>query len=59
MENSLAPGLHIVATPIGNLGDISVGLLNATDTDYKLNPLNPYVELPRERVVAARVRLRF
>src|SRR5438067_1500929 len=23
MENSLAPGLHIVATPIGNLGDLS------------------------------------
>jgi tetratricopeptide (TPR) repeat protein len=42
-----------------NLGDIAVGLLNATGTDYKLNPLNPYAELPRERVVAARLRLRF
>jgi Flp pilus assembly protein TadD len=43
----------------GSLGDISVGLLNANATDYKLQPLNPYAELPRERVVAARVRLRF
>jgi hypothetical protein len=42
-----------------NVGDISIGLLNATDTDYKLNPLNPYVELPRERALAARLRLRF
>src|SRR5690349_21146305 len=24
MEKSLAPGLHIVATPIGNLGDLSL-----------------------------------
>jgi Flp pilus assembly protein TadD len=42
-----------------NIGDISLGLLNLTDTDYKLNPLNSYLELPRERVVAGRVRLRF
>jgi tetratricopeptide (TPR) repeat protein len=42
-----------------NFGDISLGLLNATDTDYRLAPLNPYSELPRERVVAARVRFRF
>jgi tetratricopeptide (TPR) repeat protein len=42
-----------------SLGDISVGLLNATGTDYRLNPLNSYAELPRERVVAARLRLRF
>jgi len=42
-----------------NVGDISVGLLNATGIDYRLDPLNAYAELPRERVVAARVRLRF
>ena len=40
-------------------GEFSVGLLNVTDRDYKLNPLNPYVELPRERVVATRLRFRF
>ena len=38
---------------------ISVGLLNVTGADYKLNPLNAYAELPRKRVLAARVRLRF
>ena len=42
-----------------NLGDVSIGVMNATDTDYKLNPLNTYTELPRERVMAARLRLRF
>jgi hypothetical protein len=41
------------------LGDVSVGVLNVNDTDYQLNPLNVYAELPRERVVAARIRLRF
>lgn len=41
------------------LGDISVGVLNVNNTDYQLNPLNAYSELPRERVVAARLRLRF
>lgn len=41
------------------LGDISVGVLNVSNSDYRLNPLNAYSELPRERVVAARVRLRF
>jgi hypothetical protein len=42
-----------------NVGDISVGLLNASGMDYRLAPLNAYAELPRERVVAARLRLRF
>jgi hypothetical protein len=30
-----------------------------TDQDYKLNPLNYYNELPRERTLVARVRLNF
>jgi Tfp pilus assembly protein PilF len=41
------------------LGDISVGLLNANGTDYSLNPLNAYSELPRERTMQVRLRLRF
>jgi len=40
-------------------GEISVGVLNITDEDYRLNPLNVYAELPRERVFAARLRLNF
>ena len=42
-----------------NLGDITLGFLNMTDQDYKLNPLNYYNELPRERTLVARVRLNF
>lgn len=42
-----------------NLGDVSVGLLNVSDSEYRLNPLNPYAEMPRERVIATRIRLRF
>jgi hypothetical protein len=41
------------------LGDVRVGVLNIGDTNYKLNPLNAYTELPRERVLAAQLRLRF
>ena len=40
-------------------GEISLGVLNITDEDYRLNPLNIYAELPRERVFAARLRLNF
>lgn len=42
-----------------NFGDITVGCLDITDQDYKLNPLNYYNELPRERTLVARVRLNF
>jgi hypothetical protein len=42
-----------------NYGDITVGFLDITDQDYKLNPLNYYNELPRERTFVARVRLNF
>ena len=42
-----------------NYGDITLGFLNMTDQDYKLNPLNYYSELPRERTLVARVRLNF
>ena len=42
-----------------NYGDITLGFLDITDQDYKLNPLNYYNELPRERTFLARVRLSF
>jgi tetratricopeptide (TPR) repeat protein len=42
-----------------NFGDVTLGFLNMTNQDYKLNPLNYYNELPRERTLVARVRLNF
>lgn len=42
-----------------NLGDITLGFLNMTDQDYKLNPLNYYNELPRERTLVVRARVNF
>jgi len=40
-------------------GDVTLGVLNATDEDYRLNPVTPHAELPRERVFYARLRFRF
>lgn len=42
-----------------NFGDVTLGFLNATDQDYKLNPLNYYNELPRERTLVVRARFNF
>ena len=42
-----------------NFGDITIGFLNLTDQDYKLNPLNYYNELPRNRTLLVRLRLNF
>ena len=42
-----------------NYGDITLGFLDINDQDYKLNPLNYYDELPRERTFMARVRFNF
>jgi outer membrane receptor protein involved in Fe transport len=39
--------------------EASVGLLNLTDQDYKLAPLNLHYELPRERTLAVRFQLNF
>ncbi len=39
--------------------EISVGLLNVTDQDYRLNPLTYYQDLPRDRTLAARLRFNF
>ncbi len=37
--------------------EISVGVLNLTGTDYHLNPLSYYNELPRERVFLVRLQI--
>jgi outer membrane receptor protein involved in Fe transport len=39
--------------------ELRVGLLNLTDQDYQLNPLNLTSELPRERTLAVSVRFNF
>ncbi len=40
-------------------GELSLGVLNLGDTDYRLNPLNLYAEMPRERVYVARLKFNF
>jgi hypothetical protein len=42
-----------------NLCDVSIGVLNIGDTDYRLTPLTYYRELPRERTFFVRCRLSF
>ena len=42
-----------------NQCEITAGVLNLTDTDYRLNPLTPYEELPRGRTVVVRCKLTF
>ncbi|HXR04477.1 MAG TPA: hypothetical protein VN836_07200, partial [Verrucomicrobiae bacterium] len=39
--------------------ELLLGLLNLTGENYKLNPLTPYQELPRCRVVEARLNFLF
>jgi outer membrane receptor for monomeric catechols len=39
--------------------EIRLGLLNLTDQDYRLNPINLTSELPRERTFMAACRLQF
>ena len=39
--------------------EITLGLLNIADQNYKLNPLNIYNELPRERTLAVRFSVHF
>ena len=38
---------------------VELGVLNLTDRDYKLNPLNLYAELPRERTLVVSLKLNF
>ena len=40
-------------------GEVSLGVLNVNDSDYRLNPLNVHPEFPRERVFIARLLLNF
>jgi tetratricopeptide (TPR) repeat protein len=40
-------------------GEITLGILNLADEDYRLNPLNLSASLPRERTFAARFRFNF
>jgi Tfp pilus assembly protein PilF len=39
--------------------EVALGLLNLTDQDYRLYPLNLYAELPRERTLLVRCRFNF
>jgi tetratricopeptide (TPR) repeat protein len=39
--------------------EVRVGLLNVTDQDYRLNPLNLTTELPRDRTLSLSLRLSF
>jgi len=39
--------------------EVRVGLLNIADRDYRLNPLNLYSELPRDRILTVSVKLNF
>ena len=49
---SAAPGVAVAST-------VSVGVLNITDRDYRLNPLTLYAELPRERTAVVSVKINF
>jgi outer membrane receptor protein involved in Fe transport len=39
--------------------ELTFGLLNLTDQDYRLNPLNLYLELPRQRTLLVSLRFNF
>jgi outer membrane receptor protein involved in Fe transport len=40
-------------------GQVTLGILNITDQNYSLNPLNLYNELPRSRTLLVSVQLNF
>lgn len=42
-----------------NHGELSVGVANLADEDYRLNPVNPHSELPRSRTLVVRFSLDF
>ena len=39
--------------------ELSFGVLNITDQDYRLEPLTPYQDLPRQRTIAMRLQISF
>jgi len=39
--------------------EVALGVLNFFDQDYRLSPLTPYADLPRERTLVVRLRLNF
>ena len=39
--------------------ELTVGVLNLTDRDYRLNPLTLYAELPRERTAVVNLKINF
>ena len=43
----------------GGRGEFRLGLLNLSGADFRLNPLTPYEELPRKRVLEGRLNLLF
>ena len=40
-------------------GQVTLGILNITDQNYSLNPLNLYNELPRSRTLLVSLQLNF
>ncbi len=40
-------------------GEFLIGLLNMTDEDYRINPLNNFNQLPRKRTFIATGRISF
>ena len=42
-----------------NRAEVSVGLLNLGDQDYRLDPINPYRDIPRRRTALLRTRITF
>lgn len=52
---NLLAGWHF----LNRRGEVAVGLLNVTGEDYRLSPINYYIELPRERTLYTRIRINF
>jgi hypothetical protein len=44
---------------LGGRAEAAIGLLNILDTDYRLDPINPYTDQPRSRTFYARLILSF